>query len=165
VLFGKENYQRKSPLFPAMLEFYLRRRIPGQDNPVWDTIRIKNADLVTKTKMHNDSTVDVVAIDVTKEVLAKLSKGDSAYYYAAVSEANFPQPDIMVGLNHGTTTGSEVMAIGYPKKFYDTYNLFPTVKNPTQLLLRPGKELIFITYATAAPQPNPIVSGTTSNLY
>lgn len=128
VLFGRKDYLLKTPSFPAILEFYLRRRVRGQANPVWDTLRINHRDLVNKTKLHIDSSVDVVAIDVTKEVLAKVGGMDSAYYYSAVSEANFPQPDMMVDLSRGTTTGSDVMAIGYPQKFYDAFNLFPTIK-------------------------------------
>lgn len=138
VLFGKENYQKSQPAFPAALEFYIRKRIVGKENPVWDTIRIKNSDLVKRTKMHVDSLVDVVAINVTKEVLILLGKGDSLYYYSAVSEANFPHPDMFIGMTHGTTTGTDVLTIGYPRKFYDTYNLFPTVR--LGLLPQSGKQ-------------------------
>ena len=117
------------PVFPAAMEFYLRKRIKGKDAPLWDTIRIKGTDLPSITKMHLDSLTDIVAIKVTKYVLPLLLRGDSLYFYAAVSRANFPNPDMMISLNHGTTTGSQVLAIGYPRKFYDTYNLFPTVKS------------------------------------
>lgn len=129
VLFGKDNFERKNPAFPSAMEFYLRRRVKAKDAPVWDTIRIKGKDLPLITKMHTDSLTDIVAIDVTKYILPLLLKGDSLYIYSAISTANFPQSEMIVGLSHGTTTGSEVLAIGYPRKFYDTYNLFPTVKS------------------------------------
>jgi trypsin-like peptidase len=129
VLFGKEDYKRKQPKFPAAIEFYLRKIIQGKDAPIWDTIKVVGNDLVTLTKMHSDSLTDLVAINVTKYLLPLLLKKDSLYYYAAVSKLNFPKPDLMVGLNHGTTTGSEILAVGYPRKFYDTFNLFPTVKS------------------------------------
>lgn len=129
MLFSKDLYKRKNPKFPTAIEFYLRKIKPGSEIPVWDTIRISQRDLQLLTKLHVDSVVDVVAVDITKYLLPRLLKGDSLYYYAAVSKANFPNPDMPIGLSgYGTTTGSEILAVGYPRKFYDTYNLFPTIK-------------------------------------
>lgn len=130
VVFGKQNSERLNPPFPPAIDFYLRKKIKNSNYPRWDTIRIESSDLRLLTKMHKDSLTDVVAIDVTKFVLNRLSKGDSLYYYGAVSEINFPIPGLTVNLNGiAVEAGHEVLSVGYPKNFYDKLNLFPTIKS------------------------------------
>ena len=129
VLFGKENSERLKPPFPVAIDFYLRKKVKNSNIPKWDTIRLKESELRSLTKLHKDSLTDVVAIDVTKYVLQRLSRGDSLFYYGAVSKLNFPSPDMPITLNgFDIGVGQEVLSVGYPQNFYDTYNLFPTVK-------------------------------------
>lgn len=126
VLFG-DDYFLSKPNFPEAVEFYLRKIDPMSDRPKWDTIRILSTNLRLLTRMHADSTTDLIAIDVTRFVLPKLLKRDSLYYYGAVSRVNFPTTSLPDGWDIGV--GYDVLAIGYPKEFYDTYNLFPTIKS------------------------------------
>lgn len=125
VLFS-DNYQLKNPPFPDAIEFYLRKRVSQQAPPIWDTLRISKKDLELLVKTHIDSLVDVVAIDVTQWVLPRLLKGDSLYFYSAVSKANFPTYNLSNGFD--IRASDDILAVGYPKEFYDTYNLFPTIK-------------------------------------
>ena len=130
VVFGSANFERALPQFPKVLEFFLRKRIVNRDRPIWDTIRLEASDLKTSIRLHADSTIDVVAIDVTKFVLTRLEKRDSLYFYGAVSRANFPNADLPITLQgFPITIGQEILSVGYPRNFYDRYNLFPTVKS------------------------------------
>jgi hypothetical protein len=126
VLFG-DNYASNQLNYPDAFEFYLRKIDMTIDRPKWDTLRLALRDLKLLTKFHKDSTTDVIAINVTQFVLPKLLKGDSLYYYGAVSKANFPTESLPSGWEIGV--GYDLLSIGYPKEFYDTYNLFPTIKS------------------------------------
>lgn len=130
VLFGKENFQRLNPPFPVAIEFFMRKKVKNSNYPRWDTIRLKEPEIRLLTKLHKDSLIDVIAIDVTQYVLSKLLKGDSLFNYGAVSKANFPNPNLTINLNGiGIGAGQEILSIGYPRNFYDKLNLFPTIKS------------------------------------
>jgi len=125
VLFG-DDFQ-KHPQTPLALQFYLRRKNPTLP-PTWDTVTIVQKDFLRLVKSHPKA--DISAIDIT-EFLKPVLKKDSSYIYNAISKMNFPGEKHGINENneYELEVGQEILSIGYPKEFYDTYNLYPTVKS------------------------------------
>lgn len=125
VLFGDDF--KSHPIIPKAIQFYLRRKQPNKP-PKWDTITIKKVDFLRLVKSHPNA--DVAAINIT-EFVKGIIQGDTSYIYNAVSKVNFPyeKNGLNVNSEYELQVGREIISLGYPKEFYDTYNLYPTVKS------------------------------------
>jgi hypothetical protein len=129
VLFG-EHFSATRINYPEFIEFYVRRSNSRNLHPIWDTFRIMKNELKQIVRLHTDSSIDVIAINITNPLCKLLSKANSPYLYSAISRMNFPSAEIVKAEGaFGLYAGTEMLAIGYPEEFYDRYNLFPTVKS------------------------------------
>lgn len=124
VLFGDDF--KAHPITPNAVQFYLRKKQLNKP-PKWDTITIKKVDFLRLVKSHPNA--DVAAINIT-EYIKGIIQGDTSYIYNAVSKVNFPYEKTGINVNseYNLQVGREIISLGYPKEFYDTYNLYPTVK-------------------------------------
>lgn len=109
------------------LTFNLRQIVNGKIE--WVPIELNKEQLIKQTLLHNNPIVDVVAIDVTKQisdVIIKSSKSgnNGIIVPSALTQKNLPdnQP-----LTIDVTT--DIIVASYPKGFYDEFNKFPIVKS------------------------------------
>ena len=117
----------KTEHFIDSLTFNLRQVVNGKVE--WIPIELNKEQLAEQTLLHNNIIVDVVAIDVTKQISDTLMKSiksgnKSIIVPSALTKKNLPdnQP-----LTIDVTT--DIIVASYPKGFYDEFNKFPIVKS------------------------------------
>ena len=124
VLFGHAYDPNIKDELPDTLTFYLRCQSPSQ-GITWRPVVLNTATLATNSKLHTDPFVDITAIEVTNEIGAVIiANGKDKFAYAAVKDENIPQVN-----NYDVDVCDDAIAIGYPRGFYDTANLFPIIKS------------------------------------
>ncbi len=108
---------------PDKFIFNLRKNVGGKIS--WYPIVIEKEEFIKRAKFHSNATVDVGILevfDLIKNVLNK--EGDTIMNYSPVSKEKF------VGNNNIQVESSDdIIVIGYPKEFYDEYNVFPIIKS------------------------------------
>src|SRR5579885_3667523 len=126
VLFGDDF--KNDPIYPLAVQFYLRKRITAGKQLIWDTITIYKNDVMRLVRKHISA--DLSAIDITEFIKSKV-QNDSNYIYNAISKVNFPEEKFGINGNneYDLRVGQEIISVGYPKEFYDNFNLYPTVKS------------------------------------
>lgn len=109
------------------LTFNLRQIINGKIE--WFPIELNKEQLVEQVLLHNNEKIDVVAIDVTKQISeAKItsikSSNNNIIPPSLLTKNNLPdnQP-----LTIDVTT--DIIVASYPKGFYDEFNKFPIIKS------------------------------------
>ena len=124
VLFGHVYDPNLKDELPDVLTFYMRCQTQA-NGFTWRPVTLPMAALAVNTKLHTDPVVDVVAIEVTNEIGAVImANSQDKFAYAAVKDENIPQVN-----NYDVDVCDDAIAIGYPRGFYDTANLFPIVKS------------------------------------
>jgi hypothetical protein len=109
-------------VMPTTFAFHLRR-IDG-NKLRWDPITLTKEELLKRARFHKHSEVDVAVVDVHDLLLNKV-KGDGKYLqWYSVSPDNFAGQN-----NINVQASDDVIAIGYPRGFYDEVNLYPIVKS------------------------------------
>lgn len=115
-------------LLADSLTFYYRKI--ENDRLVWIPLTLKKEELLQKVKYHPNKEVDVAIIDVHQTMCdcflqyAKNEEIEKPIVYYSVNKENYPgQNKIDVEISDDT------LVIGYPRMFYDEFNLFPIVKS------------------------------------
>lgn len=113
---GKES-------IPILITFPMRKIVGN--NLEWDTIIMKHDDIKQRLKLLADSTVDVAMLRIG-DLITKRIHGETTKYmsWSAVNVDYLPN-----NCNIPVQVADDVIIIGYPRGFYDTYNLFPIVKS------------------------------------
>ncbi len=107
---------------PEKLVFRLRT-LPSEGGVTWLNVELAGSRLLEAARLHQEPTVDVVAIEITNDIRALL-KDSVPITYSAVGESDFP------GVNKiDATVATDVVVVGYPKGYYDSVNKFPVVKS------------------------------------
>lgn len=109
------------------LTFNLRQII--NENIKWLPIKLNKKQLVEQTLLHNDENVDVVAIDVTKQISDAITKSiksgnNKVIVPSALTQKNLPENQPLT-----IDVATDIIVASYPKDFYDEYNKFPIVKS------------------------------------
>lgn len=125
VLFPKTDGKNES--FIDSLTFNLRQIVNGKIE--WIPIVLNKKQLSEQTLLHNNAIVDVVAIDVTKQisdvVMKSIKSGNKSIIIpSALTNKNLPENQ---PLTIDVTT--DIIVASYPKGFYDEFNKFPIVKS------------------------------------
>lgn len=108
---------------PESFTFNLRKI--ENDVIVWDPITLDKAELLKRAKLHPNKNVDVAVVGI-QDILNKRGENKVDIKWHAVSKDDLPQ-------NNKSTieVSDDIVAIGYPRGFYDEVNVFPIVKSGT----------------------------------
>lgn len=107
---------------PDSFTFRLRHLDNGK--PEWDPITLNQHELLSRLKLHPDPSVDVAIVDVLDLVHERvMNRGDYLKWYG-VSKKQLPkEKDLSVEVT------DDALVVGYPRGFYDEFNVFPIVKS------------------------------------
>lgn len=121
VAFPKVNDKE---VVPNSFTFNLRQEIAGKIE--WLPITLSDKDLISRTKLHANEIVDVVAIkidDLLIDIL-KDTQGEGIVSYGTITSDNLPaNSPLQIDVT------SDIVIASYPKGFYDRVNKFPIVKS------------------------------------
>lgn len=109
---------------PTQLEFKLRC-VDTASQVMWLPISLTNTELHQFTKVSTNPDIDIAVINVSKKMMSTIKANPTLKIpFSSVSEADIPQ-------NNGFDIDicDDAIAIGYPRGYYDTSNLFPIVKS------------------------------------
>ncbi len=124
VVLEKDNNGTES--LPTELKFNLRCVDSKTKTSIkWFPVSLNTAQLSNCLKVHPNASIDVAVIEVTQLVIDAIkSNNQYSFAYSAVSEDDIPQ-------NNGIDVDicDDAIAIGYPRGYYDTVNLFPIIKS------------------------------------
>lgn len=110
-------------VLPNQLTFNLRKNDGGQIK--WFPITLNKEELQRRVKIHKNPVVDIAAISVLDLVQSAVAEpSNNIIGYAGVSEKDLPGKNLI-----DVEVCDDVITIGYPKGFYDSYNLYPIVKS------------------------------------
>ncbi len=112
-------------VIPDSFTFNLRK-IVNNDILKWDPITIYREELLDRLKVHRDKHVDIGIVRVSDLVNSRIASNKELKYVDpfGVSKLN------MVGNNNiNVEVTDDVIIIGYPKGYYDEFNLYPIVKS------------------------------------
>jgi len=110
--------------FPDNLEFGLREKPKNQDKTIWISIKISNDSIKKKLRIFPDKTIDVAALDITNEIFEYYKSAKNPMAFTTLSSTALYNKDHP----YQPSLGDDILAIGYPKGFYDSYNSSPIVK-------------------------------------
>jgi len=111
--------------YPDSISLLLRKiKVKNTDAVKWDTTKIYNSYLNENTKFFKNANIDVAALDVSEYIKQSTfthSKFDvfSLNKLNLIDSTDSYQPEV----------GDDILSIGYPKAYYDSFNKFPTVKS------------------------------------
>ncbi len=90
----------------------------------WDPIVLTREDLLGRAKFHRNEGVDVCAVAVLDLIAKKIKENGKYLNWYGVSKEQLPGKN-----NIFVEVGDDAVVIGYPKGFYDEYNIYPIVKS------------------------------------
>lgn len=116
------------------LSFFFRE-IDKEKQSVKRVIRTLDSTAVKeRVLLHKNPEVDLCLIDIGDIVVGEIRRqrlpetsehaNKLGYLYTGITDSNFPESTPIQ-----TSTGDDVLVVGYPKGYYDTKNLFPIVKS------------------------------------
>lgn len=93
----------------------------------WFPITLNKNELIKNLRIHQDSSIDVVLIDISSYIKNIINtKGSSSIFFPkSLSNLNLPENQPLIKIE----IASDVIVVSYPKGFYDDYNKFPIVKS------------------------------------
>jgi len=114
----------KSEVLPDSFSFHLRK-INSGNRLQWAPIQLSQEEVKKRALFHINSTVDVAVIDVS-DYLIEIAEDNSQDYiqWNAISNEQSPQHKQIE-----VQASDDAIVIGYPRGFYDKFNLFPIVKS------------------------------------
>ncbi|MBI4181279.1 MAG: trypsin-like peptidase domain-containing protein [Chloroflexi bacterium] len=112
---GKES-------IPDLITFHMRKIVGN--GLQWDTITLKHDDIKQRLKLDTDPSVDIAVLRIGDLITKRIRDKNNYMNWSAVSVDNLPN-----NCNIPVEVADDVIIIGYPIGFYDTYNLFPIVKS------------------------------------
>ena len=107
---------------PETLSFHLRK-IQGE-HIIWDPIILQKTEFLERAKFHEDPDVDVCIIEILDLLTEKIKTGDKYLQWYGVSKENLPGENKIF-----PEVSSDTIVIGYPRGFYDEFNLYPICKS------------------------------------
>lgn len=109
-------------IIPDTFTFNLRQIV--NDEIQWLPITLSKDEYLRRLKVHSNSIVDVVVIDVGDLIVEQIKAGISLMSHAGLTSDNLPQ-NSRLPIN----VGDDILVAGYPRGFYDIENKFPIVKS------------------------------------
>ena len=119
IVLQKDFMNRES--LPELFTFYMRKL--GDSSLLWEPIQLSANELRKRLKIFEDSTIDVVAIDVQDLLMKKTMSDKSVIQWQGVSKNDLPDEN-----PQNIQVTDDVSIVGFPLGFYDNLNLFPIVK-------------------------------------
>ncbi len=116
--------KRGKEYLPEIFTFHLRKVVA--DSIMWAPITLSKAEIIKRLKIHPNPMIDVAIIDILDLVLENLKKDRNIIPWSSVTEDDFAGKNMI-----NVEATDEIIAIGYPRGFYDEYNVFPVVKSGT----------------------------------
>ena len=113
-----------SEVYPNTFTFNIREIV--NDNIEWLPITLTQKELSQRIKLHQDNSVDVVAIKVDDLIIDIISKGPQRKIIAPsfLTNDNLPQNSPLQ-----IEVTSDIIVASYPRGFYDHVNKFPIIKS------------------------------------
>lgn len=113
-----------SEVFPNTFTFNIREIV--NNNIEWLPIALTNNELSKRIKLHQDNSIDVVAIKVDDLIIDIISKDPQRKIIAPsfLTNDNLPQNSPLQ-----IEVTSDIIVASYPRGFYDRVNKFPIIKS------------------------------------
>ncbi len=108
---------------PDSFTFHLRR-LAADGRIEWDPVVLDQQELLIRLKLHPDPTVDVATVEVLDLLKDRINSGGDYLQWYGVSEDQFPGKN-----NIAVEVADDATVVGYPRGYYDEYNVFPIVKS------------------------------------
>lgn len=110
-------------VIPDLITFPMRKIVGNHLK--WDIMTLKQDDIKQRLKLHTESSIDVAALYIDDLIRGRIKNKTSKYMsWSAVSADNLPN-----NCNITIQVADDIIVVGYPRGFYDEYNLFPIVKS------------------------------------
>jgi len=109
--------------------FSLKKIIGKWQELRWKNIELDRDELLNRTRIFQDSSIDIVAIKVGDLLLKAIKDHDENTNYIAfqgITKSHFPK---MNNDYYDVEVGDTVLIIGYPHGYFDSVNLYPIVKS------------------------------------
>jgi hypothetical protein len=111
-----------SELLPSSVTFHLRK-FDANGALQWDAITLTTEDVERLARFHPNKSIDVATLNIQKLMTDRLKGGEKYANCYAVSCENFAGQN-----NIRVEASSDVLVVGYPRRFYDDVNLYPVIK-------------------------------------
>jgi len=112
---GKES-------IPDSITFPMRNFAEGTIQ--WDTITLNHDNIKKRLKLHTDPTVDIATLRISDLAVKRIPANTLDMSLSSVTIHNLPD-----NCGISAQVADDIIIIGYPRGYYDTYNLFPIVKS------------------------------------
>jgi hypothetical protein len=109
-------------VLPELLTFHMRRSFGTK--VVWEPIVLNREDLQQRARFHPNVMVDVATVEVHDLFVERIMTNSGFLGWYGVHEEMFPGSN-----NIFVEVADDAVVIGYPKGFYDNFNLFPIIKS------------------------------------
>ncbi len=109
-------------IVPETFSFHLRKIQSGRI--AWDPIVLQKAELLERARFHEDTEVDVCLVEILDLVAGRIETGEEYLQWYGVSKENLPGENKIF-----PEVSSDTIVIGYPRGFYDEFNLYPICKS------------------------------------
>ncbi len=110
--------------------FSLKKIIGKWEDLRWKNIELNRGELLERTKVFEDSSIDIVAIRVGDLLLKGIKEDhdENTNYIAfqGITKNHFPK---IKNDYYDVEVGDTVLIIGYPHGYFDSVNLYPIVKS------------------------------------
>jgi len=111
-------------ILPDYFTFMLREQL-DDDCIEWFPITLSKDEMVKRLKLHQNETVDIVAIDIEDLLKTNMYQSDKHFIgLSSLTNDNLPSSSpIPIDVT------SDVVIASYPREFYDEVNKFPIIKS------------------------------------
>ena len=107
--------------YPDSIIFNLRKADTINKRDRWHPIKLEIKFLQLNLKLHTNNKIDVASININEHVL----KPKSPLFYQIIPVT---QPDTATLNLENFEIGDDILVLGYPKGYYDEFNLIPIMK-------------------------------------
>lgn len=109
-------------LIPDTFSFHLRKI--ENSNLAWEPITLTKDELLSRTRFHRISDVDVCVVSILDLITERIKGGKKYMNWYAVHSEQLPGNN-----NISVEVADDAVIIGYPRGYYDNVHLYPIVKS------------------------------------
>jgi hypothetical protein len=110
-----------------VVSFTFALRLGKGDHVEWDRVQLNSTELGSRLHLCRNESVDVAVVEVTDKMTAEMKKlineRTQVLSYNGVNSDKFPGKSVLQ-----VQPGDDVIVIGYPMGFFDTFNKLPVLK-------------------------------------
>jgi len=109
-------------IVPDSFSFHLRKVVGNK--VTWEPIMLNRDELLKRARFHVNEDVDVCTVYLMDLLTQKIESGGNYLQWYGMSTDDLPGKNKI-----SPEVGDDAVVIGYPRGFYDQFNLYPIVKS------------------------------------